>query len=197
MKKICIMIVLAIILTACAAPTITPTLQPTSTNTPEPTPIPLSEIDLEPILLLSGDLPTDFQGGQITTSIIKRFENMPDPEQAIAQSFRAGDYGSDGINIYLYKSETDLLKAKEIVIASLQQGDKFEEISDVGEWAIGSEEQNTMFYVTDSKVVFIRCNALVYIELFSKGTNLEVSKTYAQRIDKRLKGLICPEKIEP
>lgn len=64
MKKLFVTIVVLFILAGCSSLTSQSTPTPTAT----PTPIPLSDIDLEPILIQSGDLPAGYSGSQVKSS---------------------------------------------------------------------------------------------------------------------------------
>jgi hypothetical protein len=44
---------------------------------------------------------------------------------------------------------------------------------------------------TDAYTLALCVNALVYIDLFSPEANIDTATTYAQRLDKRLKPLVC------
>ncbi len=174
----------------------TQTAMPTQRPIPSPTPIPLSEIDIERILLLKGDLPTIFEGGQVKNKIPEKFVGIPEPDQSIQQTFidTEGSWGEDlSIMILIYSSISDLTSAYGIVIKKAGWDDTtFTPISDVGEKAVGaSKTYDELPYIgmTNAKVIFSRCHALVYISL---KRNMDVATTYAQRLDKRLKLLVCP-----
>jgi len=184
----------AIAQTQAAIPTSTPI--PTPTSIPTPTPIPLSDIDLESILLLSGDLPIEFVGDQVKTIPPKVFNGAPTADQVIQQTIRSGIYGGDGISILLYQSPSDLDTAYNIVNKAMEIKGKngiFKPLPNLGEKAVFSQSlsmfESQMIYST--QIVFTRCHALVYIDLFAPSADLVVATTYAQRLDKRLKPLVC------
>lgn len=184
----------AIAQTQAAIPTPSPI--PTQTPIPTPTPIPLSEIDLETILLVSGDLPPDFVGGQVKSIPPKYLEGGPTADQVIQQGFRAGAFASQGILILLYKSPSDLETAYSTM---LERSNNFEPLADIGEKAAikgGNVDENALIIVgvgaKSTQLVFTRCHALVYIDLYATSASVEVTTTYAQRLDKRLTSLLCP-----
>ena len=165
---------------------------PTQTPLPTPTLIPLSKISLEAIILQPGDLPTEFVGGQVKSKPLVRFEEVPVAEQAIQQSFRAGAYASDGVMILLYKSSQDIETGYNTLTSILgKDKDKTSKpLSVVGEKA--TIAQSSVAGVKSVQVVFVRCHALTYVDLFSTSANADVATTYAQRLDKRLSSLVCP-----
>ncbi len=174
----------------------TQTAMPTQTPIPSPTPVPLSEIDLESILLLKGDLPTIFEGGQVKSKNPEQFEGIPEADQSIQQTFidPEASWGEDlSIMILLYSSISDLTSAYDIVIKKAGWDDTtFTPISDVGEKAVEASktyDELPFIGMTNAKVIFSRCHALVYVSLKRK---MDVAITYAQRLDKRLKPLVCP-----
>jgi len=169
----------------------TPTPEPTETPIPTPTSIPLSEMNLEPILLVSGDLPPEFYGVQVKSVPPRGFEGIPPADQVIQQGFRAGAYAADGITIALYKSPSDVDTAYSTVNNVLEKKDKaLQPLSDVGEKATIADAD--VWGIDSTQIVFTRCHALVYIDLFATTAGPEVATTYAQRLDKRLKPSVCP-----
>jgi hypothetical protein len=104
---------------ASATPAPTSTLTPTSVPTPTPTPIPLSEIDLETVLLQSGDLPPSFEAGQIKTTLPRPFSKLPTPDNVITQDMYEGGFKAEpGIMILLYGSTSDRDEAYESLVSS-------------------------------------------------------------------------------
>jgi hypothetical protein len=187
----------AIAQTQIAQPILTPI--PSPTEIPTPTPIPLSDIDLESILLLSGDLPTDIIGGQVRSNPPKGLGSLPEADQVIQQGFRADELASDGVTIFLYDSISDLDKAYEMV-AQIEGLNSKRTLYGVGEkGAFSVEELGGLPLIgggsipggTSVKLVFSRCHALVYIDLFSPNASEDVATTYAQRLDERITPLVC------
>jgi hypothetical protein len=159
---------------------------PTQTLTPSPTSVPLSEVDLEAILILPGDLPTDFVGGQIKSKVTNEFKDVPDAAQVVQQGFRAGDYSADGITILLYESPSDIDAAYKVF---LREERRLGPLSDVGEKA---KIFSSGLDVKSVQILFVRCHAIVFIDLFATSASADVATTYAQRLDKRLTPLVCP-----
>ncbi len=170
-----------------SVPTITLTPSPSSTATS----IQLSDIFLEDILLNPGDLPSDFIGQQIRSTLPEKLSNLPKPDQFIQQEFRYGEYASDGIMIILYNDPTDLSKGYEQLLNKIWPKKDFTELNDLGEKSVIRDERDSLFGVTSVQTVFLRCHALVYIDLFSPSADIDMIKTYALRVDDRLKPLAC------
>ena len=148
-------------------------------------------INLEEMLLKEGDLPTEFVGGQITSKPPLPFKGVPKPQQIVQRGFRAGAYASDGIVIALYQSPSDLEAAYNAVTqaVSKEKDRSVNPLSDVGEHGVIVEHDTVG--INSVQVVFMRCHALAYIDLFSTSASTDVASTYAQRIDKRLNSLVC------
>ena len=203
MKKLITALLLASVLTACgpaATPEPTATLIPTSTPAPSATPIPsptpinMASVDLESILVLDGDLPSDFVGGQVTAKPPRTLGDLPEWEQAIQRGFRTGDYASDGPTIILYSASDEAQSVYQDVLERLKKDkdELFASIDSVGDMASVSSKRDAFWPVTHSVVLFTRCNAFVYIELYATSANAEMATTYAARLDKRVQKAICP-----
>jgi hypothetical protein len=177
----------------------TSTSIPTTTVLPTSTTIPLSSIDLESILLLPGDLPTDIIGGQIRSKPPTGLTSLPKADQVIQQGFRAGELASDGVTIFLYNSVSDL-DAAYTQVAKIEEIGTAQAHYDIGERiSIALKVFNPLPLIggdglpggTSVKLVFSHCHALVYIDLFSESASEDVATTYAQRLDERLSELVC------
>ena len=155
------------------------------------TPVPLSDIDLEGILLLDGDLPTSFVGQQIMSDVTSYFTELPEPSQFVQQEFRANGIESRGVVVILYEDREFI----EDAFNKLQEKTKREHddaveipIEGIGERAIATESN----YGFSLYLVFVRCRAVVYIQLHSGDkVGIEVLKNYAKRLDKRINQLVC------
>ena len=164
------------------------------TEVPTVTPIPLSDLDLEPIIIQDGDLPAKFSGQQITSVAPKQFKSMPQAVQVINRGFIADGYASDGTTVWLYSSSTDAKAAFEKAVEALSG--KNVPLENIGEIAMLSN-QDTDFLGTPlvtTEVVFARCNAVAHVSLFGYQDSIpDITTAYADRIDKRLSKLLCPD----
>jgi|LSQX01.2.fsa_nt_gb hypothetical protein len=184
----------AIANTQTAMPTNTP--QPTSTSTPTPTstqtPIPLSEIYIDNILLVKGDLPDGFVAdpvGKFTDNPI--FAEFQGYEQMAIQQFSKENEGIGLVAVYLFKDLNNL----NLAYSSAKV--KVEEIfgQSVGSTQFG--ERGLFFYkpilgrITSSAVIFVKCNAFVYIAKTIEDSDLSLLQPYAEKLEVRLTNLLC------
>jgi hypothetical protein len=169
----------------------TPTQEPTPTPTPTPTPVPLSDLFLEDLLLVHGDLSPEYIGQEIRSSFPPKFSNLPKADAVIHQRFKRGVYGSDGIMIVLYENNEDLENSYRMVGQFMDGDADAEPLDTVGEKAIITERFYIIGHANHVQLVFTRCHALVYIGLFSQAANKNEATNYGARIDKRLSPLVC------
>jgi len=155
----------------------------------------LFDKDLEEILLLDGDLPTSFVGQQIMSDVTSYFTELPEPSQFIQQEFhkkfRSGFVVSDGVVIILYEDREFIEDAFNILHEKIKRGDDVVEIpiEGIGEKAILTKRVGIS--LVSVNMVFVRCQAVVYIELFSSDVDVELLTNYAKRLDKRINQLVC------
>ena len=180
----------------------------TSTLEPTSTPIPLSQIDLESILLLPGDLPSDWLKGQVQDQIPKstlafkpEFRELPLADKTINLGIdENGKYIGD-ILILLYSSLEDRNKAIKIFAkymenydATKRAGKKTYPSDEVGEEAYVLEVGPFPFIQTPQRtaeVAFSKCHSVVYMSFFAAGAWSNKLIPYSQRLEKRLQPLVC------
>jgi hypothetical protein len=169
----------------------TPTTILTS-SMPTPTLIPLSDLYLEEILLLPGDLPTDFVGKRIDyNSLLNHFQGIPLPDQAIQQRINTGGItNSDGTGIFLYDSISDLDEAYGLVNGVITSLGTSQPLSNIGDKGDITEGTNALLGHLVA-IVYTRCHSLVYISLFGPTVSTDIVTNYAQRLDERLTPLVC------
>ena len=185
--------------TSTPLPTPMPTSTPTPIPTPTPTPIPLSEINLEPIVFLSGDLPAGFSGAQIRDTPPTMFDGIVGFENSIYQQFERNDKGAGGVTILLY----DLIDQREVAYSIIvggfgKSGDDagvkttVAELPGVGEKAmyVTIEASVSGISLNNVDLVFTRCHSVVHIRM-TDTANVDYISAYAKRLDKRLTELIC------
>lgn len=171
----------------------------TATSSHSAPPIPLSEIDLEPILNLPDYLPAGFSGAQVQDTLPEMFNELPEAENQIYQQFQRRGRPAGGVAVILYETKS---KA-EVAYALLRQGFgpsinelgitiKRKTISDVGNQAEAVTIRGTLFgTVLDSiGLAFIRCSAVVHIRLVGT-TYLNEILPYLRRLDERLVVQVC------
>jgi hypothetical protein len=210
MKSIFIVLIISILIISCSNPPSENIIQtaiaqtqasfPSPTSIPTNTPIPLSEVDLESILYLSGDLPSEFLAEQIKYDLPKYFSGRPKADQVIQQEFRSGKFSSDGVIILLYSSLSDLEAAYKIAIKEVKSNPLTLYSPNIGENLVITREKIAAIILSgggglpetvDIKLVFTRCNALIFVDLFGANLDEDIVTSYAQRLDKRISKLIC------
>jgi hypothetical protein len=149
----------------------------------------LSDIDLEPLLIQTGDLPNELTAGSV-----KAIE--PDPhvlrhDQALEQEIvtRNGDLVGT-VRVYLFQSKTDRDNAYDLFsLVESQEGIVPYPMPSVGDFVSAR-------YADEGgvEVVFVRCHAVAVIWLrtardYSLGRDDVVQ--YAQRLDHRLVSVAC------
>ncbi len=98
----------AIVQTEIALPTKTIVFDLTAIPTPlPPTPIPLADLDLEPILVLPGDLPDGYIYGQVSNILPRYIDhgNQPLTEYQIYQEFEQNNESAGGVTVMGFDSE--------------------------------------------------------------------------------------------
>lgn len=175
-----------------AAWTPTPTYAPTPTNTPIPTPtlMPLSELNLEDILIEPGDLPVGFSGAQILDSIYGRYEPQwkLKPVKVTTQTFEVK--GEDGgfVTVFLFDNDQDIENAFTVISNEVSYPTKVTDIGSKG--VFGTFVSAFSSIPSQTGVAFIECNAVVYI-IFQNMSDTDAARAYAQRLDKRPIERVC------
>ncbi len=153
----------------------------TSTPEPGPTIIPVSDLNLESLLIQVGDLPIGFEGGQISNSI--QGLNL-ETEYFVKQQIGHDALEVGDVSLFVY-SNSEIAAAK---ADSLFPHDS-KPIGGVGERAallegfifVGDD------FVQNYQLAFLRCNAIALINLIDK----DGAYNYALRLDERLKPILC------
>lgn len=164
-----------------------------------PMPMPLSEVDLEPILILPGDLPAGLSGAQVRDSLPEMFDEPPEAENQIYQQFQREGKAAGGVAVTLYESNADLDAAYTLLLGGFGDSDidssvtvERKVVSDVGERAETVTLQGTILGIVFDSVdlAFVRCGAVVHTRM-SGSANLIDIVSYARRLDERLTSLVC------
>lgn len=185
--------------------TSTPTATATATSSPSPTPsstpLALDKIELEPLLIQSGDLPAGVSAAQVRTNLPEMFDGVSDPDNAIFQQFEMDGEAAGGVTVMLFSKPAALRQTYEeiadgMIVDEPTQGMSFTNRSaDVGDdqtEAVVTEIEltfgNTNF--VSSEIIFSRCFALVHIRM-TGGVGIDAITAYAERLDRRLVGVVC------
>lgn len=176
MKKI--ILAMAVLISACSSQPIEPTPIPTNTA------VPLSAIDLRPVLFQQGDLPANIEAGQIRDFAPEMFNGLPKAENTVHMQLSSTQDGAGGVTVFLYADQSQRESAYEKIVAGM--GSVFP-VSDVGEKA---QRNLSDFLAPGIDLVFMKCTAVTHIRLTTTD-ELAVAFSYAQQLEKRLSSLVC------
>jgi hypothetical protein len=197
MKNIFYFVIISLLFVSCSsepqqittqAPTIIPTVIPTITQTSESTPtstlIPFSELDLRPIVIVGGDLPAGFQPSQIETNLYKLAEGVPEPDNIFSQAISKGNQNGGGVDVLVYEDISELDLAYDLLTSKIPGS-----LIDIKIGEYGEMGKMSFRGIDTSTVVFVRCNAVVWIQIFTLDEEGVIS--YANQLDKRLEEFFC------
>lgn len=186
--------------TQTAAPTAT--ILPTSTPEPTPTRLPLSEINLEAIAILPGDLPAGYSTGQMSDNPPEMFTDIRSYVNALYQQFEHDGEAAGGVAIMLFDSNGKATAAYDVIVSGFGEptsgGDQWLENGNLpspGErasFAILNVNFQISYFspVKSVDLAYIRCNAVVHIRM-SDTTDVDYVVIYGERLDERLIPLVC------
>ena len=185
----------ALLLANCApAPTPTPLPSPTATAMA----IPLSDLELEPVLVVSGDLPAGYSGAQVRSTPPDMFDGIRGYEQVIYQQF-GNDSQAGGLTVFLFASGGDRDAAYESMTEDFGNTEVspdyillVDDLSDLGEAAHYASFDGKTIPLDFIDLAFTHCHALVHIRMGGM-TQLDAVTAYAVRLDKRLQAIVCSE----
>jgi len=182
----------------------TATLIPSSTLTPTPTvtptPIPLSDYNLENILIVKGDLPDGYYVDPFIHDITgTKFEDFNGIAYYLAQRFGKEGEGFGYVSVLLFENLDDRDEAYSYTMLNTYNDIKeavdntvITEINDIGDSGklITSDNTFMRISVTGAYVGFTRCHAFVFIGKTMDDSSLVME--YAKKLDDRLKEEVCP-----
>jgi hypothetical protein len=183
--------------TASSLFTPSPSPTPLTTPTPSETPIPLSEIYLDDILLVTGD----FEEGTVVNSTFRHTSNpiigeVEEYEQLIGKTF-AKENGYIGIAaIFLFEDFLSQEQAYKIILQNLE--DHYDSHLSSSQKIIGFGEKGQLFHktivgnTTVSSVLFVRCQAIIFASKSMEDADSSAIIYYAKRLDDRISHAICP-----
>ena len=156
------------------------------------TPVSLSTLNIE-ALILPGDLPVEFEVGQVSHTLPEIIESAPPPTQIFHQAVTDGRLTSEGVAVLIYKNMSAADDAYQLISGVLEQEEPLQALPDVGEKA-RYYQKFTNGYLSSytTKIVYQRCHTVIFISLFSPKAKTEVVTAYAQKLDDRLTPLVCP-----
>jgi len=113
------------------------------------------------------------------------FKTLPAAENTIYQQFARDNASAGGVTVFLYDDKSKIDNAYRVIVSGM--GSTAKPIADVGDRA--SVAPLTLD-IEAADLAFIRCNAVVHIR-FSGTSSVDEIKSYAKRLDTRLKELVC------
>lgn len=172
------MIVVAFLVLVSCAPTVTPAS--------------LSPLDIEE-LIQPGDLPAEFEVGQMSHTPPDILESGPPAIQIFHQPVTEGRLTSEGVAVLIYENRSQADEAYQQITGVLEQEEPLQDFPDLGEKALYYEKfTNGYLSSYTTKIVYQRCQAVIFVSLFSPKAKAEVVTAYAQKVDDRLRQLVCP-----
>jgi len=188
--------------------TISSTSTPQIIVTPSPKP-PLTTVDFEPLLILTGDLPPGFNPSQITDTMngVKSkwpslfTESFPQPDVIISQSMeREGTNAGSAVYVLYYNSSSlqntayTIMRDRVILVSEDKPGrsSPVEKLNpEVGDQSIAYGYKRTLGdgNFDGSFVLFSECRGLVLVKVNTYRVDQTIS--YAKRLERRLKPLFC------
>jgi len=163
-----------------------------STPTPTPTPIPLIQLDLEPVLIVEGDLPMDLEADIIVReNAVGAAEELDRADAVFTQYFLLNGGEGGGVSVFLFETLDDVQAAFGKVSTFMDAPLVYEKV--------GERARIENFFIPlvpdvapieGSRLIFTRCHALAVIQ-FPRATDGEAIERYGQRLDERIQPLVC------
>ncbi len=167
------------------------TVQPTVA----PAPRSLADIDLEPLLIQSGDLPAGLTGAQVLDTPPPAYETLkvPKADKLIFQRLQRNGQPAGYIVVTVYESTAARDDAYTRVTDDVRKaaehgGGKPQETNDAGEHAVIVKEAPPL---SGAKTMFVRCRAVADILMTGDLVDEAAVLAYARRLDKRLQQAVC------
>lgn len=153
--------------------------------------IPLDEIDLGELLIVQGDLPAAYVGQQIKSELPGSLKDIGIYEgiNTASQSFKNSNWASEGVTVTIYASAEEPKYIFDEILTS-----RLPKVAGLGEASL-IHEGGTWCDRCSIQVIFFRCHALVYIDIYDQQASHDrvygTITTYAKRLDGRLQPLVC------
>ena len=187
MKKLSTLFSFVIILIAACQPSetvIQTAIAQTQAAIPTATLIPFSALDLESILITSGDLPAGYEAAQIRSELSGFSKAAPTPDYYISQSFSYKGRMGGLIEILVYDDISNLQAAYKLTLNNLPG-----ELNNV-EIGEGGEASALFFPVEAASLSFFHCHAVVVIQFMETSVYAD-AVSYGKRLDERITPIVC------
>lgn len=151
---------------------------------------------LEEILILSGDLPAGYFGGQISNQAPAMFSEINFADLELNQQIADNEGQTGGVTVLVFEQPSNASRAFDIVTEGWEEMNKpgfmVEHPVSLGEDSLALIYESTFpsFPFLFSEAAFVRCHAFIHIRM-GNVANLQRLTTYADRLDQRLVSEIC------
>jgi hypothetical protein len=182
-----------LIAVSCSTNPANPTSTELPTVTSQPSLVPLSDLVLDDLIILQGDLPIGYGVGQIKYEIEGVYADIARKAQlTISQEISQGNELAGGVIVLLYDDIDYIPIAYRSVVNGYIDGE-FKSAN--GPWDAATVSatiilSGTAFETKLTDMVFYHCHALVEFR-YSGLADEAAAIAYATRLDKRLTPLIC------
>jgi len=167
---------------------------PAASPLPTPTFVPMSQIDLEPVLVIDGDLPEDLVPDIIVReNAVGSADELDRADAVFTQYFLLEGGEGGGVSVFLFESLDDVQAAFGKVSTFMN--------TPLVYFLVGEQARIENFFIPlvadvppiqGSRLIFSRCHALGVIQ-FPRADDGEAMEKYGQRLDERLQPLVCRE----
>jgi len=165
---------------------------PKPTALPTPAFIPMSQVNLETILVVDGDLPQDLLPDIIVMeNAVGSAAELDRADAVITQYFLLEGGEGGGVSVFLFESLDDVQAAFGKVSTFMDTPLVYE--------LVGERARIENFFIPlihdvapiqGSRLIFTRCHALAVIQ-FPRAEDAEAMEKYGQRLDGRIQPLVC------
>lgn len=172
----------ALVLAACGGSP-APTADAPTAAPAVPTAIPLEQIDLEPLLVQSGDLPAGTTGAQVRDTAPAMFKDIPAATNTAYQQLATGAKQTGGVAVFLYADAAPRDAAYQAIATGMGSDTSAPTIGERAALSAGGD------ILPFSDLLFQRCRAVAHIRM--TGSDAAAIESYAKRLDKRLQAVAC------
>jgi hypothetical protein len=142
--------------------------------------------DLGPLLVQDGDLPPGLIAGALSTQTLPIFAPAPAPAGFVRQDFTSNGAEAGGVAVLRYEQDAERARAYEALRAEMgspMTSSNVAQQADIDYSAGAGLETWTL--------LFQRCTSVVHIRMVAPALTIADLESYAQRLDARLRPVIC------
>jgi hypothetical protein len=186
-KTTLILFFIALVMTGCgpSEDAIQKAIEQTQMAMPTATLIPFSELNLESILIVPGDLPPGYEASQIRSERGDITKPAPVPDYFVSQMLSKSGAPKGLVDVLVYEDASKVSNAYDLASKNAPGQGTAKKIE------IGEEGQIASFFLSYEvvTVTFFRCNAVVSIQFMGAGP--DGARDYAKRLDERITPIVC------